>query len=62
MADVDRAQGVAARIIRAFTKAVPYWKTLTAEQQNAFLVEIVDEADRPVLVVHFRDITDPSLG
>lgn len=56
LADADQARGVALRIARAFTEAVPYWKTLTADQQNEFVVEVVDGAGQTVLTVPFRDV------
>ncbi|MXQ12981.1 hypothetical protein GR328_16250 [Microvirga makkahensis] len=58
MADTDEVRGVALRIARAFIEAVPYWKTLTPDQQNDFVVEIVDEADQTVLTVPFRGVED----
>lgn len=60
LAGADQARRVALRIARAFSEAVPYWKTLTADQQNDFVVEVVDGADQTVLTVPFRDVEAPE--
>jgi hypothetical protein len=58
LVDADLAKGVALRIARAFTEVVPYWNDLSADQQNVFVVEIVDETDQPIMTVPFRDVQE----
>ncbi len=60
LADIDAARTVALRIARAFAEVVPYWDSLTAEQQNGFVVEIVDETGETVLTVPFREAEEPD--
>ncbi|KFG67933.1 hypothetical protein [Microvirga sp. BSC39] len=52
--DVDAAQGIAQRVANVFMEVVPYWDELTSEQQNRYVVEIVDEAGELLLTVPFR--------
>ncbi|WP_371827040.1 hypothetical protein [Microvirga sp. VF16] len=53
--DVDAAQRVARKVANVFMEVVPYWKDLSAKQQDDFVVEIVDEAGGLVLTVPFSE-------
>jgi hypothetical protein len=41
--DVDAARDVARKVAQVFMEVVPYWKDLSSQQQNDFVVQIVDE-------------------
>jgi hypothetical protein len=52
--DVEAARRVAQRVADVFMKVVPYWDELTPEQQDRYVVEIMDEAGGLLLTVPFR--------
>jgi hypothetical protein len=54
--DIDAARLAALRIARIFVEVVPYWKQLTPDQRNDFVVEIMDEAGQTILTVPFSDV------
>ncbi|WP_407666817.1 DUF6894 family protein [Microvirga roseola] len=56
--DTEAARPVALKVARVFMDVVPYWKELSPDQQNDFVVEVVDEAGETVLTVPFREGTD----
>ena len=53
--DIGAAQHVARRIAKVFMEAVPYWSDLSPDQQDCYVVEIVDEAGELLATVPFRD-------
>jgi len=62
--DVDAARDVARKVAKVFMEVVPYWKDLSPDQQDAFVVEIVDETGGLLLTMPFREAAeakaDPS--
>ena len=58
--DVDAAQRVARRVADVFMEVVPYWDDLTPEQQNRYVVEIMDEAGGLLLTVPFMEASEPK--
>jgi hypothetical protein len=52
--DVDAARRVARRVADVFMEVVPYWDELTPEQQDRYVLEIMDEAGRLLLAMPFR--------
>lgn len=51
--DIDAAQRIAQRVAEVFMEVVPYWDELTPEQQDRYVVEIMDEAGGLLLAVPF---------
>jgi hypothetical protein len=53
--DVDAARDVAQKVAKVFMEVVPYWRDLSPDHQNDFVVEIVDEAGGLLLTVPFSE-------
>jgi len=61
--DVDAARDVAQKVAKVFMEVVPYWRDLSPDQHNDFVVEIDDEGDQTVLTVPFSEAkSEPSEG
>jgi hypothetical protein len=58
--DVESAQRVARRVADVFMEVVPYWDELSSEQQNRYVVEVVDEASGLLLTVPFKGMEEPE--
>lgn len=52
--DLDTANDAAHRVAKVFMEVVTYWTELSPEQQDAFVVEIVDETGELLLTTPFR--------
>jgi hypothetical protein len=58
--DVDAARDVARKVAQVFMEVVPYWKDLSSQQQNDFVVQIVDEVGGLLLTVPFMEAAEPK--
>ena len=54
--DVDAARRVARRVAQIFMRVIPYWSDLSPDQQDRYVVEIVDETGEVFLTVPFKDV------
>jgi len=52
--NAEAARKIALRIAQVFIKAIPGWEDLPPDEQDAFVLEIVNEKGQVVLTVPFN--------
>jgi hypothetical protein len=60
LSDLDAAQRIARRVAQVFMEVVPYWSDLSPDQQDKYVVEIVDETGGLVLTIPFLEAAEPK--